>query len=239
MLLRLVEGGGQDVGAKPTELHAVGSALGLIGHPGARLLGRGDGDLAAHPEEDVGLEPRSRDLVPRALLLFLDRPGQPVARAGIAHGGDPVAHPQLEDVLRGRALLEAADVAVHVDEARQHVVAREVDLLAVRLELRALGGVDGHSGKADVADVRDAVALDHDVHRAEGRRPRAVDEGDPAQDELLPRSLALGARRRLQDGLGLVLLGEGAASRSEAENQGRHHGDGADRAEGKHARSSG
>jgi hypothetical protein len=164
---------------------------------------------------------------------------RPLPEPGIAHGGDAVAHPQLEDVLRGRALLEAADVAVHVDEARHHVAAREVDLLAVRLELRALGGVDGHPREAHVANVRDAVALDHDVHRTEGGCPRAVDEGHAAQDQLLPGSLSFGAWRRLQDGLGLVFLGEGAASESEAENEGRHQGDGADRAEGRHARSCG
>ena len=58
-------------------------------------------------------------------------------------------HPELVDVLGRRPLLLAADVPVHVDEARQHVHAVEVHLPVPRLRLRPPLGIGRDSRAAD------------------------------------------------------------------------------------------
>jgi hypothetical protein len=104
-----------------------------------------------------------------------------------------VAHPQLVDVFGRHALIFAADVPVHVDDAGQHVVAAQIDFPAPARELRALGLDACAAGRADRHHVHDAVALDHDVGGAERRRTGTGHDGDVAQDELRIRSLAFTA----------------------------------------------
>ena len=180
------------------------------------------GVLLAQAEEGVDLQPRGGDLAARALLLGFHHPGKAVARARVAHGRDAVAHPELEDVLRGGPLLGAARVPVHVDEAGHQEVPREVDLLVARLRLGPLVRLDGHAREAHGADVRDPVAFHHHVGGAVGRRARAVDDGHPAQDEPLPRPFALGARGGLRDLLRLF-LGEGGSGAQGPQDDG-HEG---------------
>src|SRR5690606_38380904 len=125
-----------------------------------------------------------------------------VATARVAHRGDAVRQPQLVDVFGGHALLVAADVAVHVDEAWQHVVAAQVDLVAARHQRRPRLRVDRRVGGADDLHPGDAVAFDDDVHRAVGRRAGAVDHGHSAQDQLRPGTVALVALGRGGNGRG-------------------------------------
>src|SRR5690606_2872555 len=128
--------------------------------------------------------------VANTAFRFRQTPVQTVATAGFAHGGDAVRQPQLVDVFGRRSLLAAADMAVHVDEAGQHVVAFQVDLATAFFELRPPLRIDGHAGIADTGDAFDTVAADDDVQRPVGRCAGAVDDGDAAQDQLRIRPLA-------------------------------------------------
>ena len=121
-------------------------------------------------EEDVRKDARRGDLVLLAALLLADAPLDAVAATGIADRRDAVAHPQFVDVLGRHALLFPADVAVHVDEARHHIVAAQVDLASAGRELRPLRLFLVPAGRADRHDLHDAIALDDDVGRAERRR---------------------------------------------------------------------
>ena len=58
-----------------------------------------------------------------------------------ANGGDAVTQPQLVDVLGRRALGLSADVAMQVDQAGQHVLAGDVDLVAAVGQLGLLYGM--------------------------------------------------------------------------------------------------
>ena len=84
-------------------------------------------------------------------------------------------------------------MAVHVDEAGQHVVTAEVHLVTTLAQLRPPFLVDRHARIADVLDVDDAVAFDHDVDRADWRCAGAADQGRAAQDQLLVGAFALAA----------------------------------------------
>jgi hypothetical protein len=93
---------------------------------------------------------------------------------------------------------------VQVDEARQHVHARGVYLP---------GGLAWFVGRAHVAgdvlgfhDGGDAVAFDHDVHRAPSGSAGAIDEGRVADHESFEGAFALGARRG-GEGIGGFVLG--------------------------------
>jgi hypothetical protein len=195
-LLQLVERGLEDVGAVAEALHAERALLADHPYPLARLLRRGDRTGVAVAEERVGKDARRRDLVARAALHLRHAEREPVAATRIAHRGDAVTEPQLVHVLGRRALLLAADVAVQVDQARQHVVAGEIELAAAGLQRRAILGLDRRAGAADQLDLGDAIALDHQVDRPEGGAAGAVDQDHAAQDQLRLRSIAFGARRR-------------------------------------------
>src|SRR5690606_16753128 len=137
--------------------------------PGARVLGLGHRRVAAHAEEHEREDARGGDLAGGAAPGLGRAEGDAVATARVADAGDAVAQPQLVDVFRRGALLLAADVAVHVDDAGHHVVAGEVDLAAAGGEPGPLALVDARIGATDDLHVDDAVALDHHVGRAERR----------------------------------------------------------------------
>src|SRR5207244_17602 len=141
---------------------------------------------AAHGE-DVRDDARRDDLVARAAVALVQAPVGAVTAARLAHRGDAVPEPELVDVLRGRPLLRAAGVAVHVDEAGQHPEVAAVDLLrrAGRPSLR----LDRDQRRTDDADLADAVPLDDDVGRPDRRCAGAVDDGGAADDEPLERAL--------------------------------------------------
>jgi hypothetical protein len=59
-----------------------------------------------------------------------------VAAARVADAGDAMAEPQFVYVLGRRSLLVAADVAMHVDEAGQQVLALEIEFASARGQAR-------------------------------------------------------------------------------------------------------
>ena len=125
-----------------------------------------------------------------------------------------MAHPELEDVLRRRALPLATDVGVHVYEARHHVVTGEIDLLVALPGLGAPVGIDRHAGVPDAADSNDAVLLDHDVDWPGRGGARSIDQGRVAQDQAVVRPPSFGPIGRILNRLGLAL---GVERRGEGE----------------------
>ena len=208
-LTNLVEGGLEDIGPVAEELEAVGPLVGFLVDPLTRLLGGGERLVAPLAEDGVSVDPRRGDGVGVTLLAVIDAEVETVAARRIADRRDAVPHPQLEDVFGGRALALAADVAVHVDEAGQHVVPRQVDLVAVLAQLGPSLGVGLDAGIADRLHVDDGIALDDDVDRSDRRRAGAVDQRRAAQDQAFPRTFAfaLGTRRRRLDRRTVVILG--------------------------------
>jgi hypothetical protein len=77
---------------------------------------------------------------------------------------------------------------VQVDEARQQIHARRVDLV---VGLRRAIGPQRQAGCARAHDPRDAVALDDDVHGPRRRRAGSVDDHDAANRECLEGARAL------------------------------------------------
>ena len=131
---------------------------------------------------------RRNDLVARAAIALVDAPVHAVAASRLAHGRHAVRHPQLEHVLRGRALVGSAGVTMQVDETRQHVEIRRVDLF--RRVLRPVLRFDRDLRKSDASDLPDAIAFDDDVHRTDRRRAGSVDERGAADDQPLKRTFA-------------------------------------------------
>ena len=146
---------------------------------------------------------------------------RPFPLPGIAHGRDAVAHPELEDVLGGRALVGAAHVAVHVDEARQQVVSGEVDLVVARLRLGPVGRVDGDAGVADALDA---------ARCGSARPPRRPDRtaGAPVPSTIVtPRRMSRfhGPSPSARGGaLGMLFASSCANAEHDEERQGRGRG---------------
>jgi len=189
VLLGFVEGGFHDRRTRSEELDAFAPALGHLAHPFAGVLGRGNRCVAILAKADVCDQMRGHDLVGRTAFAVVERPLRAVEAAGLADGGYAVAHPQLEHVLGRRALRGAAQVAMHIDKARQDVMSAQVDLTVA--PLWALTLVDGYAGIADAGNVGDAVVLDHNVNGTSGRSARAINEGGPTQHQALVRAVAL------------------------------------------------
>ena len=191
---RFVERRPEDPRLGAEELDPVGPLFLHPLHPAAGGVGVRHRFLAVPAEDHERLDARGRDFVVPRPLLVMDEPAG-VEVAEVAARGDPVAHPELVDVL-GRDPLPRALVVlmeVHVDESGQDVVSFEIDLVVPRFRLRTILLPDrGHSG-AHVVDRVDDVALDDDVHRAVGRRAGAVDHDGPAQDQPVPGSFPVGA----------------------------------------------
>ena len=112
-----------------------------------------------------------------------------------------MAHPELENIFGRRTLLAAADVPVQIDETREHVVTLELHHFVARTRDRPALFFDRNTGKADALDLRDAVVLDHDVHRADSGGARAVDQSDGSQDETVERTVSSGAGRCYRNGV--------------------------------------
>ena len=169
------------------ELDAVDIVLGRPADPGAALFRRVAG--TAFPARTGGRvveDARRHDLVAGAAGLLAGDHGVVVEHKG--HGtdrGHAVGHPELVDIGQVRRLVGRAAVGVHVDEARQDVLARGVDHLVGR---RQLG-----PRRADVARPRrfmnlgDDIVVDDDVHGADGRRAGAVDQGRAMDDQGVER----------------------------------------------------
>ncbi len=116
---------------------------------------------------------------------------------------------------------------VDVHEAGQHIHARDVDLVRGRAGLIFDGQLgpafvlDGYARHSDPRDGGDAVAFDHDVHRADGRSTRPVDHDPAAEDQPIVGSQAfIGAAVRGRRDL-VLLLGEHVRGQSQppAEHQ--------------------
>ena len=90
-----------------------------------------------------------------------------------------MAHPQLEDIVHrrhvtGKAPECIADVAVRINEARQHIT-------TVGIDLKFSGGwarlsTDWHTRVANRPNFSDAIAFNHNIHRANGRCTGAIDD---------------------------------------------------------------
>src|SRR5690606_17635393 len=168
LLLQLIEDRLQHLRPIAEALHAE-RALGLdVAYPLASLLGGGQRLL--RDQEGEWKNAGRRDLVAFAPARFTGAPLDTVAAAGIANGGDAVAHPELVDIFGGNALLAAPDVTVHVDEAGQDVVAAQIDLAAAGLELGPARIQLGAARRTHGHDIYDAIAFDDDIRRAEGGR---------------------------------------------------------------------
>ena len=193
---RFVEESGEDVGVEDRLAAAedLDPRHPLLRRPldeFARLFRRVDRTAVprAGAGEDERDEARRDDLVARAAVALVDAPVGAVAAARLADRGDAVRHPEFEDVLRARPLFLAAGVAVHVDEAGEHVHAGQVDLFG--RVLRPPLGFDRHLREADTADLLDAVLLDDDVDRSDRRSAGAIDQRGSAEDQPIVWSGAL------------------------------------------------
>lgn len=195
---RLVQRGPQDVCRCRDELHAR-RARALDGANAlACLLGRVDRSRFLGSEERIHVNARPGDLVgiEEALDLhfLLERP----VVADRAPGGHAVGEPELQHVFRRHVLprVLVMDVQVRVDEAGQHVHAREVELAAA-VERRTIVRIDRQQRGTDAANGRDAIVLDDDVDGAARRGAGAVDQVHAAQDQAFERTVTLRAPRNL------------------------------------------
>jgi hypothetical protein len=134
LLLQLVEGGGEDLRAAPK--HFMPSMPFAFACAPMRAPARAWRSARRCPGRATRREDARRDDALPALRALRWRRSRCRCRSRVADAGDAVAEPQLVHVLGRRALLVAADVAVHVDEAGQQVLAAEVDLAAARGQLR-------------------------------------------------------------------------------------------------------
>ncbi len=83
-----VERGLHDVGSVAEELDPHGPFVGDLTHPGASLIGCREGLVPFGAEEEIGVDPRRRDLIGGALALLVERPIETVAAARIPNRGD-------------------------------------------------------------------------------------------------------------------------------------------------------
>ncbi len=195
LLLQLDKRGFEDVGPIAEALHAE-RALDLHRpHPGAGLVWRRHRRVAFGAEEHIREDSGRGDLVALTAFRFRNAEVDAVAATRVAHCGDAVSQPQLVDVLGRYALILAADMTVQVDKTGEDVMPGEIDLVSPRFQRGPIGGLDRRVGVADDLYLDDAIALDHDIRRSEGRAAGAIDHSHAAQDQLRPRTLAFGARR--------------------------------------------
>ena len=194
-----------DVRAVRAELQTVGAFSGHFRHPRASLLRSCYRFLASLAEPDVSLDARGRDIILFAFGLVLERPIEPVHASRVAHRRDAVTHPELQHILGRRALRGAPRVAVHVDQAGKHVHSGKIEDLVTGIGLGPIPLFYRHSREADALDLRDPVPLDHDVHGTGRRGACAVDQVDAAENQALKGSLPFSSRRRLGNGLRLIL----------------------------------
>ncbi len=203
LLLRFVEDGHQDVAIEAGELEAVG-ALGLgCAYAFAGLFRRA---RAARPQ--VGVHAR-RHRVARTLGGAQRKQSADRVRAHLAEGRDARGQPELERVFVGLRVARAAalEMRVRVDEARQHELARGVDL---RVGLHAARIAAAQRDRVEPGDLGDCVADDEDVGGTARGRAVAVDD----------RRVADGQRPGAD-----VVLGGGAALRIERERGGEEAGE--------------
>ena len=114
-------------------------------------------------------------------------------------GRDTVGHPELVDVFPLWSLGAAARVGVHVDEARHHVVARQIDFAVGATGASAPG--DRDAGETDRPNLGDAITFDDDVHRPLWWSTGPIDDRSAPENEAVEGPLTLiGAtgRRRLR-----------------------------------------
>jgi len=161
----------------------------------ARLIRRIDGVGAETAEKRIGINSRRVDLVLGARSRQFGREGRAFVIADFAHGRDPMHQPELEDVI-GRDVLPfaiAVNMAMQIDKAGQDELARRVDLTVPFGRARLLA--DRQAGRPDRHDLRDAVVLDDDIDRTEGRCARTVDQYRASNDQPRIGALAVMARR--------------------------------------------
>ena len=175
VLSRLVDRCAHNIGSGSEKLDPVGAHARDFVDPGAGFGRCGDGLLEPETESGIGFDAWRRDRVGEALFFVVHDPTQSVPRARVTDRRDAVAHPELENIFCRCALLVAADVPVQVHETREHVVALELHHFVAGTCDRAVLFIDRDTGNADALDLGDAVAFDHDVHRADCGGAGAVD----------------------------------------------------------------
>ena len=198
--VRFVDGDLHQVeGKKLVDLEDVAAELLLALHRSARFLRRCDDDVAAGGSRAEGIVPgadaadrparhpnaRPADFSQRGALLLREGPGAVLVELDCGAGGDAEMEIKLA--------VEILQVAMAVDEARQHGLAVDIDDL----------GAGGNSDFAAPADRLKSSCLDND-HGILDRRPAgAVDQSSTLHDEcflchLFPSKILL--NRPLQTG---------------------------------------
>ena len=183
LLVQLVKRCLHDGRRRAKKLHPLGTLTGDIAHPLARHLRRADGRIGTHAKSGIRNNARCHDAVVVAATDMIQHPVQTVETARLTHRGDAVRQPQLEHILGRDALLVTAQMAVHVDKPRQHIVPAQIHHLITFASLGPVVGINFCPGVADADQASDAIVFNNNIHRPDRWRTVACHHSDTTQNQ--------------------------------------------------------
>ncbi len=145
-----------------------------ITHPGTSLLTGKNRLIGVHAKAGIGNNTRRNDGVIGGPLLVPFNPIQTIETAGFAHRRDTVRQPELQHIFSGNTLGGAANMAMHINKARQDVFTTDIQLLVAWLRFRPALFNHRHPGVADTDHLDDTILFNNDINGPDRRCAFAV-----------------------------------------------------------------